>query len=74
MRSLTASEELDPAFRNVKASLWYRAAELVSHGTKRKPFHVAKKQGSALIQGQLFKRSYDFAIYLRSLRYINLAI
>src|ERR1700691_3481201 len=61
VRNLKASEELDPAFRNVKASLGYRAAELVSYGTKRKPLHVAKKQGSSLIQGQLLQRRCDLA-------------
>ena len=48
---LKASEEQDPAVRDVKASLRYRASELVSNGTKRKLLHVAKKQGSTLIQG-----------------------
>jgi hypothetical protein len=43
IRRLKASAELDPAFRNMKASLWYRAAEMFSHGPERKPFHVAKK-------------------------------
>jgi hypothetical protein len=49
-RILKALEELDPAFRNVKASLWYRAAELVGYGTERKPLDIAKKQGGALVR------------------------